>query len=166
MEIGYAREIGGLTAGKQVEELQAAGCDMVVREGIAALLRALGDGDRVVVCTLGALGKTPKSAVRAALEIAAKAADLKVLDQGIDTSEEEHRLFFQHAAAVMRVGHSPSRTKAPHRGGKPKTDANRLARAVGMYESGEYRVKEILEATGISKTTLYRNVRKPGSGDT
>lgn len=109
----------------------------------------------------------PASAVRAALEIGAKAAELVVLDQGIDTSKEEHGAFFQHAAAIMgvdedRKGH---RAKPGHSGGKSKVDPSALANAIGMYQSGDYKLSEITAATGISRSTLYRNLPKGGDGD-
>lgn len=105
--------------------------------------------------------------MRAALEIGAKAAELVVLDQGIDTSKEEHGAFFQHAAAIMgvdedRKGH---RAKPGHSGGKSKVDPSALANAIGMYQSGDYKLSEITAATGISRSTLYRNLPKGGDGD-
>ena len=108
---------------------------------------------------------------REALEAAGcelvKAAELVVLDQGIDTSKEEHGAFFRHAAAIMGVDEDRkgSRAKPGHTGGKSKVDPSALANAIGMYQSGEHKLSEITAATGISRSTLYRNLPKGGDGD-
>ena len=132
MRVGYCRPPAGHGPNKQREALEAAGCELVVDSGIASLLGSVDAGDVVVVASLGALGSTSASAVRAALEIGAKAAELVVLDQGIDTSKE---------------------------------DPSALANAIGMYQSGDYKLSEITSATGISRSTLYRNLPKGGDGD-
>ena len=156
MRVGYCRPPAGHGPNKQREALEAAGCELVVDSGIASLLGSL-----------GALGSTSASAVRAALEIGAKAAELVVLDQGIDTSKEEHGAFFRHAAAIMGVdeGRKGPRAKPGHSGGKSKVDPSALANAIGMCQSGDYKLSEITSATGISRSTLYRNLPKGGDGD-
>lgn len=167
MRVGYCRPPAGHGPNKQREALEAAGCELVVDSGIASLLGSIDAGDVVVVASLGALGSTSASAVRAALEIGAKAAELVVLDQGIDTSKEEHGAFFRHAAAIMGVdeGRKGPRAKPGHTGGKSKVDPSALANAIGMYQSGDYKLSEITSATGISRSTLYRNLPKGGDGD-
>ena len=159
MRVGYCRPPAGHGPNKQREALEAAGCELVVDSGIASLLGSIDAGDVVVVASLGALGSTSASAVRAALEIGAKAAELVVLDQGIDTSKEEHGAFFRHAAAIMGVDEDRkgSRAKPGH--------TSALANAIGMYQSGEHKLSEITAATGISRSTLYRNLPKGGDGD-
>lgn len=58
-----------------------------------------------------------------------------------------------------------SRAKPGHTGGKSKVDPSALANAIGMYQSGEHKLSEITAATGISRSTLYRNLPKGGDGD-
>ena len=48
---------------------------------------------------------------------------------------------------------------------KSKVDPSALANAIGMYQSGEHKLSEITAATGISRSTLYRNLPKGGDGD-
>lgn len=61
-----------------------------------------------------------------------------------------------------RKGH---RAKPGHSGGKSKVDPSALANAIGMYQSGDHKLSEITAATGISRSTLYRNLPKGGDGD-
>ncbi|MBG9774463.1 helix-turn-helix domain-containing protein [Brevibacillus laterosporus] len=46
------------------------------------------------------------------------------------------------------------------KGGRPSKKEDKVAIAVKMYKSKDYTIKEITEATGISKTTLYRYLDK------
>ena len=70
-------------------------------------------------------------------------------------------------AAIMGVDEDRkgSRAKPGHTGGKSKVDPSALANAIGMYQSGEHKLSEIIAATGISRSTLYRNLPKGGDGD-
>lgn len=45
-------------------------------------------------------------------------------------------------------------------GGRPKINADNVKKAVMLYHTGQYSVKEIEELTGIKKSTLYRNLRE------
>ena len=133
MRIGYYKEIPGLSCEKQREKLQSEDCDLIVGNGITSLLRTVEAGDSVVVCSLAVFGSIPATAVKTALEVKAKATELVVLVQGIDTSREEHRLLFQHAVAVADIGAKSAKPK--RRGGKPKANPSAIANAVGMYRS-------------------------------
>ena len=42
--------------------------------------------------------------------------------------------------------------------GRPKKPDANVQKAILMYESKKYTLAEIKEATGISKSTLYRNL--------
>lgn len=44
-------------------------------------------------------------------------------------------------------------------GGRPKSDPNIIKKAVKLYWTGQYSIKEIEELTGVKKSTLYRNLK-------
>ena len=44
-------------------------------------------------------------------------------------------------------------------GGRPKTDPDADKRAVKLYNTQQYSIKEIEELTGIKRSTLYRYLR-------
>lgn len=46
------------------------------------------------------------------------------------------------------------------KGGRPTVNQRDIERALRLYESKDYSVKEIVEMTGISKATLYRYLNK------
>jgi DNA invertase Pin-like site-specific DNA recombinase len=45
------------------------------------------------------------------------------------------------------------------KGGRPKKDQSKLDMAFRMYDSKEYIIQEILDATGISRATFYRYLK-------
>ncbi len=46
------------------------------------------------------------------------------------------------------------------KGGRPQKHTDKVEMALKMYQSKEYSIKQITEATGLSKTTLYRYINK------
>ncbi len=59
----------------------------------------------------------------------------------------------------IREGLASARARG-RKGGRPSIDSEKLRRAVKLYNSGEYSVKEITELTGVRKSTLYKYLRK------
>ena len=45
-------------------------------------------------------------------------------------------------------------------GGRPPKEKSKIELAISMYDSKVCSISQIMEATGISKTTLYRYVRQ------
>ena len=45
-------------------------------------------------------------------------------------------------------------------GGRPKANTDAVKKAVKLYKTGQYTIKEIEELTGIKKDTLYRTLRE------
>ena len=46
--------------------------------------------------------------------------------------------------------------------GRPKVNSANIKKAVKLYRTGEYSIREIEEMTGVKKSTLYRNLPKNG----
>ena len=44
-------------------------------------------------------------------------------------------------------------------GGRPKTDFDAVKKAVKLYNTQQYSIREIEELTGVKKSTLYRYLR-------
>ena len=43
-------------------------------------------------------------------------------------------------------------------GGRPKTDVTSINKAIKLYNTRQYSIKEIEELTGVKKSTLYRHL--------
>jgi DNA invertase Pin-like site-specific DNA recombinase len=56
-----------------------------------------------------------------------------------------------------RIGAARSRGR---KGGRPTKKKDKVEMAIKMYRSKDYTINQITEATGISKTSLYRYLDK------
>ncbi len=58
-----------------------------------------------------------------------------------------------------REGLNAARARG-RKGGRPKINSDAVKKAIKLYNTGEYSIKEIEELTGVKKSTLYRNLTK------
>ena len=58
-----------------------------------------------------------------------------------------------------REGLNAARARG-RKGGRPKVDTDAVKKAIKLYNTGEYAIKEIEDLTGVKKDTLYRNLPK------
>ena len=105
MKIGYARVSSiGQSLETQREKLCQEGCEEIFEEKISALsqkrneldnaLRSMRAGDVLVVTKLDRLARSMRDLLIISKNIQKKGAQLKVLDQSIDTTTSEGRLMF------------------------------------------------------------------------
>lgn len=99
-----------------------------------------------------------------------KGVNLVSLKESIDTTSSTGKLLFTLISALAqfecdviadrtREGLASARARG-RKGGRPATNPDAIRKAVKLYNSGEYTVREITELTGVRKTTLYKNLRK------
>jgi DNA invertase Pin-like site-specific DNA recombinase len=92
--------------------------------------------------------------------------NLEVIEQNINTSTPEGKLFFTLVATfaefereIMRArtidGLASARARGRVGGRKPAMSPAKIATAKKMYSEGKY-VKEIAEVLGVSRPTIYR----------
>ena len=58
-----------------------------------------------------------------------------------------------------KEGLRSARARGRH-GGRPRKPTKEIERAIKLYESKDYTLKEIYEMTGVSKATLYRYIKQ------
>ena len=180
MKIGYAR-VSKIEQDleKQIQQLKLAGCKKIYEEKITGtkidrpelekLLDQLREGDVVVVAELTRLSRSTKDLFKIVEIIESKKANITSLKESwIDTTTPQGKLMFTIFAGVSQFERDliSERTREflavararGRKGGRHKKDAFKIELAVKMYKSKEYSIKEITEATGVSKTTLYRYI--------
>lgn len=124
-------------------------------------------GDVVVVTKLDRLGRSVKNLCEIVEDLAERDIDLRVLDQGLDTSTPAGRLMFHVLSAIGEFEHSlnvsrtreglaSARARGRVGGRRPKLSEIQVSQARRMYESGEYTVEEIGATFGCSRPTIYR----------
>lgn len=163
---------------RQMDSLEKAGCERIFlerasgakagRPELEKLLSALRDGDEVVVAKLDRISRSTRHLIELAERFDEMGVDFISLNDSIDTTTPMGRFFFRVMASIAelerdmivertRDGLSAARARG-HSGGRPKAPADAVYKARRMYESGKFSVSEITGATGISKSTLYRNL--------
>lgn len=88
------------------------------------------------------------------------------IKENFDTTTPQGRLMmtgfqafsqFESDLIVERTKEGLKSARARGRkGGRPKVKGKEIQKAMNLYHTGEYSVKEIVEMTDISRSTLYR----------
>lgn len=179
MIYGYARSSDDAERDAAVRALEEHGCDAVSADAgsrvfFDEVVAGASDADTVVVPSLSLLAPDVCGVLDALARIECAGATFMALDEGIEAAPGDP--FFSHMGALSKVAsRARSRTirngmgKARAKGGsvgKPAADSSALEEAMSMKKSGEFTVREIVKATGVSKATLYRHLGKAGAGDT
>lgn len=143
------------------------------RPELAQCLKALREGDTLVVWRLDRLGRNLKDLVQIVTDLEARGVKFKSLTEAIDTSGPAGKLVFHLFAALAQferelvrertlAGLAAARARGRN-GGRPmslKSGEQRIALA--MMKNREMSVTAIAEHLGVSRSTLY-NLQKDRS---
>jgi DNA invertase Pin-like site-specific DNA recombinase len=147
------------------------------RPSLAACLKALREGDTLVVWKLDRLGRNLRHLVNTVHDLTARGVGFKVLTghgASIDTTSPSGKLVFGIFAALAeferelivertKAGLAAARARGRH-GGRPfKMTAAKLRLAMASMGKPETRVGELCAELGISRQTLYRHVDPKGN---
>jgi DNA invertase Pin-like site-specific DNA recombinase len=147
-------------------EEKASGTKRDGRTELQKVLGVLGDGDTLVVTRLDRLGRSLRDLANVAHEIEEAGANLKVLEQSVDTSTAAGRAFFGMLAVFAAFetdvrrerqmeGIALAKRQGVYTGGKARLDREqvmqlkknglgpaKIARELGMARSSVYRLLE------------------------
>lgn len=184
--IGYARvSTRDQHPEAQIDALTADGCVRVFvdhasgklarRPELDKALDFLRAGDVLVITKLDRLGRSVQNLLELVGQLAERNIDLRVLDQGIDTTTAAGKMMFTVLAAVAEFernlisertldGLEAARARG-RKGGRPtKLTPAKLATARKLYDSKEHTVAEIADIVGVGRSTLYRQLsEKPAT---
>ncbi|AQS36678.1 site-specific recombinase, DNA invertase Pin [Shewanella psychrophila] len=191
MNIGYARiskQDGSQSTQLQIDALTEFGIDREHiyedqasgkkddRPGLHACLKALRDGDTLVIWKLDRLGRSLRHLVNTVQDLDNRGVGLKVLTgQGatIDTTTPAGKLVFGIFAALSEferelisertiAGLVSARSRG-RKGGRPfKMTTAKVRLAMAAMGERETKVGELCEELGITRQTLYRHVSPKG----
>ena len=176
---GYARvSTEQQNLDRQLDALRKYGCDVIYNEKmtgtkrdrpeLAKMLDRMTGGDTVVIESLSRLGRSTKDLIELTELFQSKGVHLVSLKESIDTSTSTGKLLFTLMSAIAqferdviadrtREGLKSARARG-RTGGRPKTDPDAVRKAIKLYNTRQYSIKEIEELTGVKKSTLYRNL--------
>lgn len=192
MLIGYARvskSDGSQTTDLQSDALLAAGIKQEYiyqdyasgkredRPGLQNCLKALREGDTLIVWKLDRLGRDLRHLINIVHDLTSRNIGLKVLTghgAAIDTTTPAGKLVFGIFAALAEferemikertiAGMQAARARG-RKGGRPyKMTAAKLRLAMAAMGNIETKIGDLCEELGITKQTLYRHVAPNGS---
>jgi len=177
--IGYGRiSTSDQNASSQEDALKGASVDRLFidtftgtkasRPELDKAREQLRDGDVLVITRLDRLGRSTKDLLTIVGDLDGKGVQLEVLEQSIDTSTPEGKLFFTMVAAfaefereIMRSrtmdGLAAARARGRLGGRKPKLSEKQIAEVARLYDE-QRPVQEIADLFGVSRPTVYRAV--------
>lgn len=181
MKIGYARvSTVDQSLDLQLDCLEKAGCEKIYQEKISGmkddrpqlkeLLQFARQGDVLVVYKLDRLGRSTKKLIEMSEELQDRGIELVSVRDSIDTTTAVGKAMFKMLAVLAemerdlisertRAGLESARARG-RSGGRPKKDNKQVEKALKLYDTEQYTVREIEEMTSVSKATLYREIRK------
>ena len=180
MKIGYARvSTNEQNLDRQIDILKEAGAERIFEEKVTGtrrdrpelerMLDQLRKGDVIIVAELTRLSRSTKDLFELVDIIEKKEAGIKSLKESwLDTTTPQGKLMFTIFAGLSQFERdlTVQRTKeglksAKARGkklGRPTKYEDKKQIVIDMYNSGDYSINDIIKATGISKTSLYRYI--------
>ena len=166
---------------RQLDQLQAEGCDKIFKDKITGttmdrpelnkMLEQLRPGDTVIVTELSRFGRSTKDLLTLSDMLNSKGVNFKSLKESwADTTTPQGRMLFVIFAGISQFerdlisqrtkeGLSSARARG-RKGGRPLKENFAVTLALKMYDSKNYSISKIVNATGVSKTTLYRYIEK------
>ncbi|WP_248548436.1 recombinase family protein [Paenibacillus odorifer] len=165
----------------QTDALTKAGCIKIFDEKVsgknddrpelAKALDYLREGDALVVYKLDRLARSTKKLIELSEVLEKRGIELISIRDNIDTTTAVGRAMFKMLAVIAELerdiisertmaGLEAARARG-RLGGRPRTDKKKLTQAIKLYVSKQYTLKEIVELTGVSKATLYRELKQP-----
>lgn len=139
------------------------------RPGLASALKALREGDTLVVVKLDRLARSVKHLIELGETIQGKGAALRVLDAGIDTGTPVGRLTFHIIGALAefelalirertQAGLRAARERGRRGGRKKKLEGAPLKLAQALWADLSIPITDIAGQLKVSRRTLFREL--------
>ncbi|BAF53527.1 recombinase family protein [Corynebacterium glutamicum] len=181
-EFGYARvSTNDQDARLQHDALTKAGCYRIFtdtasgslesRPELDKLLDQLRPGDTLVVWRLDRLGRSIRHLIDQLATLQERGVEFRSLQENIDTSSSGGRLVFHIFASLAEferdlirertnAGLEAARARGRTGGRPPSLSGDKLRTARKLYEQKDMTVAQIGEVLGVSRTTVYRALRR------
>lgn len=140
------------------------------RKELHRMLDALRPGDTLVVYKLDRLARSQKQLQDIAHLLKEKDVQLVSISEQLDTRTPMGKAMFGMIGVMAELERDMIRERTQaglqsarargRKGGRPPANPAKVKKAIALYDSKEYTIKEITEETGISKALLYKELNK------
>lgn len=183
--LGYARvSTTDQDARLQHDALIAAGCYRIFtdtasgslqsRPELDKLMDQLRPGDTLVVWRLDRLGRSIRHLIAQLSELQDRGIEFRSIQENIDTSSPGGRLVFHIFASLAEferdlirertnAGLAAARARGRTGGRPPRLTKDQVTIARTLYEQQDMTVAQIGEVLGVSRSTIYRALRRDPS---
>ncbi|WP_404347493.1 recombinase family protein [Sutcliffiella horikoshii] len=181
MIYGYARvSTKEQNLDTQLEKLKSYKCDSIIEEKhtgstmkrpqLEALLQELKAGDKLIITRVDRLGRNTKQLLELVEELAEREVILFIIELGMEVTNRNGKLFLTILSALAEnerellaekrtAGLKNAKEKGIKLGRKGKS--NKLVEhAIELWLLNDKTIKQIEQATGVSKSILYREIQK------
>lgn len=168
-----------LAAGVNTEHIydDKASGSLDARPGLTACLKALREGDTLLVWKLDRLGRNLRHLINTVHDLTSRGIGFQVLTghgASINTTTPEGKLVFGIFAALAeferelvsertKVGLASARARGRNGGGQYKMTPAKLRLAMAAMGQRETVVSELCKELGVTRQTLYRHIGPDGS---
>ena len=174
--IGYARVSSvGQNLDSQIDALKTAGCGRIFsdrmtgsrmeRPGWDRLMDYARAGDTLVVTELSRMTRSLLNLLETAQVLEQRRIHLVSLRENIDTGTATGRCFLSMMGAIHQMerelraeraaaGRASARARGKT-GGRPRTDAAKLANAKILYENSDKTANEVCRVVGVGRRTFF-----------
>ena len=128
------------------------------RPALDEMLKMLREGDTVVVSSFDRLARSTTQLLQLAERFKKDGINLVSLKEKIDTNTPQGKLFFTMAAAFAEAIAKAKGIKS----GRPRLDSDNVKTALQLYEDSNMPVSQIAEVCGMSRQSVYNNVKRFG----
>lgn len=182
MKIGYARvSTQEQNLDRQIDILKKENCEQIYEEKVSSIkserpeletmLNQIRADDIIIITDLTRLSRSTKDLFKLVDLIKEKGAQIKSLKESwVDTTTAQGKFMFTMFAGIgqferdlisQRTIEALSAARARGRkGGRPKKNEKDIKLALKMYNGRNYSIPDIIRATGVSRTTLYRYINQ------
>lgn len=167
---------------RQLDILKSYDCTEILTEKISGTkaerpeLNRLKDkvraGDVLIIESFSRLGRSTKDLIELVEWFENKGVKIISVKESFDTTTPQGKLMltvfqafsqFERDLIVQRTKEGIASARARGRkGGRPRVQEKDIERALKLYNSKEYSIRDIVGMTGISQATLYRYIRRIG----
>ena len=167
--------VAGINTEHIYEDMASGSLD--ARPGLTACLKALREGDTLLMWKLDRLGRNLRHLINTVHDLTARGVSFKVLTghgASINTTTPEGKLVFGIFAALAeferemvsertKVGLASARARGRNGGGQYKMTSAKLRLAMAAMGQRETVVNELCKELGVTRQTLYRHIGPDGS---